>query len=233
MKDKNTVIGIVLLAVLFFVFFWYTNKQQQASLAIQKHIQDSLRIDSATRVPAQQKAAVQPDSLHTDSLSKVNANGNFAGAANMPEQLVSVENELIKVLFTTKGGTVKSVELKKYNAQTGGKVILGESSKDAIGYSITTGANNTASTNQMNFVAAQPVKNADGSQAIQFTLLDSSGTGIVHQYIIKPNSYLIDWNIQLTNAPKLLSGNRVKFHFAAEPMQVEKSVEYERRMTNV
>jgi len=35
MKDKNTVIGIVLLAILFIVLFWYTNRDQQAYLARQ------------------------------------------------------------------------------------------------------------------------------------------------------------------------------------------------------
>ena len=62
MKDKNTIIGIVILAVLFFVFFWYTNKQQQAYLTNQKHIQDSLQTVAAIEKKRQQQIA---DSMKT------------------------------------------------------------------------------------------------------------------------------------------------------------------------
>ncbi len=233
MRDKNTIIGIVLLAVLFFVFFWYTNKEQSGYLANQKHIEDSLHLDSLAKITPQQRAAARLDSLQTDSLSKLNKAGNFGNTVNVPEQLTIVENNLIKVTFTNKGGRVKFVELKKYNSQTGGKVILGESNNDGIGYNINTAANSSASTTQMNFTASQPVKNPDGSQTIEFSLMDSANAGIVHQYIIKPGSYLIDWNIQLNGAAALLTNNTMNFHFVSEPMQVEKSVDYERRMSNV
>lgn len=233
MKDKNTIIGIVLLAILFFVFFWYTNKQQQAYVTHQKHIQDSIRIDSLAKITPEQKAAFRSDSLSSDSLQKLNTAGNFSNTVNVPEQLVTVENDLIKAVFTSKGGTVKYVELKNYHSRTGGLVVLGESDKDGIGYTINTGANRAASTKEMNFVASQPVKNADGSQTVEFKLADSSNTGIVHQYIIKPDSYLIDWNISLSGAPGLITNNTMNFRFVSEPVQVEKDVEYERRMTNV
>ena len=130
MKDKNTIIGIVLLAVLFFVFFWYTNKEQSAYMANQKHIQDSLHLDSLAKITPQQKAAIQLDSLRADSLSKISTAGNFNNNITAPEQTVVVENNLMKIVFTSKGGRVKSVELKKYNSQTGGKVVLGATGKD-------------------------------------------------------------------------------------------------------
>src|SRR5690349_566184 len=146
MKDKNSIIGIVLLAILFFVFFWYTNKQQGAYLEHQKHVQDSLRLDSIAKITPQQKAAAQLDSLRSDSIARLNKAGNFSNTVNTPEQLVTVENNLIKAVFTNKGGTVKYVELKKYNSSTGGKVTLGESGKDELSYTINTGANRSAST---------------------------------------------------------------------------------------
>ncbi len=102
MRDKNTIVGIVLLATLFFVFFWYTNKEQSAYMANQKHIQDSLHLDSLAKITPQQKAAAKLDSLHNDSLSKLNTAGNFGNAVNVPEQLITAENNLMKVTFTCK-----------------------------------------------------------------------------------------------------------------------------------
>ena len=213
MKDKNTIIGIVLLAILFFVFFWYTNKDQQAVMAHQRHIQDSLRIDSLSKITPQQKAATILDSLGNDSLAKVSAAGDFSKSTNIAEQTVTVENDLMKVVFTSKGGRVKSVLVKNYNSQAGGKVLLGSTASDAITYTINTGANRSASTGELNFNIAQPVKNPDGSQTVQLSLQDSSNTGIVHQYVIKPGSYLIDWNIQIAGANQLLTNGSLNFHF--------------------
>jgi YidC/Oxa1 family membrane protein insertase len=233
MKDKNTIIGIVLLAILFFVFFWYTNKDQQAVLANQKRIQDSIANVNAAKITPEQKAALLQDSIRRDSLSKVSAAGNFSKAANVAEQTVTVENEVMKVVFTSKGGRVKSVLLKNYTSQAGGKVILGGTTSDAITYNVNTGANHSASTAELNFTASQPVKNADGSQTIQFTLQDSSHTGIIHQYVIRPDNYLIDWNIQINGANQLLTNGALNFHFLSQPVQVEGSVDYERRMSDV
>ncbi len=233
MKDKNTVIGIALLAVLFFVFFWYTNKEQSAYIANQKHIQDSLHLDSLAKITPQQKQAAKQDSLYNDSISKLNKAGNFGSTVNIPEQLVVVENNLFKVTFTNKGGRIKAVELKNYNSETGGKVVLASGNNDVISYNINTGQNNASAVSDINFSASQPIKNADGTQIINFSLQNSTQGGIIHQYIIKPNSYLIDWNIQLNGAAALLSNNTLNFHFLSEPMQVEKSVDYERRMSDV
>ncbi|MEO8711997.1 MAG: membrane protein insertase YidC, partial [Parafilimonas sp.] len=233
MKDKNTVIGIVLLAILFFVFFWYTNKEQTAYTETQQHIADSLHRDSMTKITPQQKAAAKLDSLHTDSLAEIKKAGNFKQTVNIPEQLVTVENNLIKIVFTSKGGRVKSVELKNYNSQTGGKVVLGGSDKDGIGYNLNTGENHSASSTDLNFTSSSPVKNADGSQTVEFTLMDSAHSAIIHEYKIKPDSYLIDWNIKLNGASGLLTNNTLNFHFVSQLMQVEKSVDYERRMSDV
>ena len=106
--DKNTIIGIVLLVLLFGGFFYVTNKQQQAAADYQKHIKDSTDRVLATRI----KPVDIVDSLHRDSATKMATAGDFTSAAIGTEQFTVVENEVIKVTFTNKGGAVKSVELK-------------------------------------------------------------------------------------------------------------------------
>ena len=41
--DKNTVIGMVLLAVLFFAYFYFSNQQNAAIQAKEKHDKDSIQ----------------------------------------------------------------------------------------------------------------------------------------------------------------------------------------------
>ncbi|MEP6513706.1 MAG: membrane protein insertase YidC [Parafilimonas sp.] len=231
--DKNTVIGIVLLAVLFFSFFWYTNKQQQTYLESQQHIKDSLARVNAANVKPADKVAATRDSIHTDSIAKQSSAGNFANAASATEQLTTIENEVFKVTFTNKGGRVKYAELKNYLSNDGKPVRLGGGAYDNIGYTINTSPNSSAGTSELFFTASAPVRKSDGNQLIIFSLENATGSAVVHQFLIKPNDYKIAWNILLSGADKLLSNNTLNMQFRAEPVLHESSVEYERRMSNV
>ncbi len=229
--DKNTVIGFVLLGVLFFLYFWYSNKQQSAILEIKKKQEDSLALVNAAKRPVVDSATMQLDSLKRDSVSRTALAGDFTTAAIGTESLVTVENNLMKVVFTSKGGQVKSVELKNYKKPDSSAVML--SDKANLGYTINTGANQSASTTDLFFTAAAPVRKADGSQVIIFTLSANNGQQVVHQYSILPDAYLIDWTISLTGADKLLSQGLLNMKWNIETSQLERSAEYERQMSNI
>lgn len=229
--DKNTVIGFVLLGVLFFLYFWYSNKQQSAILEIKKKQEDSLALVNAAKRPVVDSATMQLDSLKRDSASRAALAGDFTTAAIGAESLVSVENKLMKVTFTNKGGQVKSVELKNYTKPDSSAVLL--SDKANLGYTINTGANQSANTTDLFFTAAEPVKKADGSQVVIFTLSASNGQQVVHQYTILPEAYMIDWNVSLTGADKLLSQGLLNMKWNIETSQLERSAEYERQMSNI
>ncbi len=232
--DRNTVIGMVLLAALFFLFFWYTNKQQQAIAIEQQHIADSTRRANETRITPVDKAAAYEDSLRRDSLSKLSAAGSFTHAANGTEQLTVVENDLLKATFTNKGGSLKSVELKKYNSvDSGHHVVLSGGTDDKLGYNINTAANQSSETSSLFFTNPQINKNADGSQTIIYTLGDSAGQSITHQYIIHPGNYMIDWNIILNGADKLLTQNTLNLHWNVQIHQQQISRVYETQQSNL
>jgi len=230
--DKNTVIGFVLLGILFFLFFWYSNKQQDAYMQIQKRAKDSIdRVNALRAIPADTIAA-RKDSLFRDSTSKLTVAGNFATAAIGTEQLLVVENEVMKVTFTNKGGRVKYVQLKNYKSFDSTLVQIGNE-KDFLSYSINTGANVAAQSGELFFTAAQPVKNADGSQSVSFTLQNATGESVTHQFLLKKNEYMIDWNLNLTGADKLLSGGVMNILWKTEPQRHESSVKYERQQSNI
>jgi len=228
--DKNTVVGFVLLGILFFAFFWYSNKQNEAYMAEQKHRTDSINLVNALKVKPTDTVAARIDSLRRDSISKISAAGNFVAAAIGTEQIVFVENEVVKVAFSNKGGKVKYVDLKKYNDADGNPVRLGN---DTLAYAVNTAANSTSSTNELFFTASEVVKNSDGSQSIKFSLKDSAGEAIEHVYVVKPNEYLIDWNITINGADKLLTGSVLNVEWRSQMKQIERSSQYERLQSNI
>ena len=201
-------------------------------MQIQKRAKDSIdRVNALRAIPADTVAA-RKDSLFRDSTSKLTVAGNFATAAIGTEQLLVVENEVMKVTFTNKGGRVKYVQLKNYKSYDSTLVQIGNE-KDLLSYSINTGANVAAQTAELFFTAAQTVKNADGSQIISFTLQNATGEGVMHQYIVKKNEYMIDWNVNFTGADKLLSGGVMNILWKTEPQRHESSVKYERQQSNI
>ncbi|NCI47930.1 membrane protein insertase YidC [Sediminibacterium soli] len=231
MKDKNTVIGFVLLGALFFIYFWYNNKQQHEIAAFQQKQKDSIaRVEAANRKPID-TMAFRTDSLRRDSATRISAAGDFTTAGMGAEQLVTVENKVMKIVFTNKGAQVKTVELKNYPTPSGSKVLL--AANNTIGYNINTSANQSVSTASLYFTAAQPVTNADSAQTIRFTLSGANGETIVHQYTIRPYDFMIDWNIGINGADKLLTQGAFNLQWKAQLDQQEKTADYERQVSNV
>jgi len=229
--DKNTVIGFVLLGILFFAYFWYSSKQQNELLAMKQKQEDSIRRVQAASIKPGDTTLARIDSLKRDSATRLSAAGDFTTAAIGTEQLVTVENELMIVTFTNKGGQVKTVQLKKYKSGNGTPVLLSGSSE--LGYGINTSANQSSLSSNLFFTASAITKNTDGSQAINFSLAAANGENIVHQYIIKPNEYMMDWNVSLTGADKLLSQGALNIQWKTSTFQNEKTATYERQMSNI
>ena len=231
--DKNTIIGFVLIGIIFIAFFTYTSKQQQALMQLQKHEQDSIAKIKAAMAPKTDPAAALLDSLKRDSTAKLVAAGNFQTAAIGNEQLTVVENELIKVTFSSKGGQPKKVELKKYLSHDSNNVVLGGSAFDNLGYAVNTAPNQSAPTSTLFFSTTGITKQPDGKQIITYNIATPAGQSISHQYIIKPNDYMIDWNIGMNGVNTLLTGNTLNFSWQVLSQKQQSDVKYERTQSRI
>ncbi len=230
--DRNTVIGFVVLAALFFGYFYYNSKEQAGFKKEQARI-DSIAI--ANR-PKPDTVALKIDAEKADSIGKITSAGDFQNAAIGTEQLIPVETDLVNIAFTNKGGQPKWIELKKFKNMDSGHVKLAASDFDKISYTINTGNNRTAQTSDLFFQPGTVVKNADGSQTISFELKSSDSTGnasIVHQYTIKPDDYMLDFDVQLNGADKLLTQGVMNLNWQYTAAQQESDIEFEKQNTQV
>ena len=227
--DKNTVIGFVLLAVLFFTYFWNANRQAAALQLYEQHQKDSIAKLNIGKT-------VVIDSLNSNNSAQNTQNGivgnNKTVVVEAKEELKTLENNVVKVVFTNKGGRIKSVTLKNYKSFDGSLVKLG-SEKDQLGYNINI-SSKTANTDDLYFARGNVVNNADGSQTISYAVQDSIAKPVTHTFTIYPNKYMIDWNIGLQNIPNLLTNNQLNFTWKSTTTQHEKSAKYERQqMSNI
>jgi YidC/Oxa1 family membrane protein insertase len=231
--DNNTVIGFVLIGILFIGYFWFSSKQQQAILLERTRVEDSIARVKALSAPNVDPAIAKSDSLKRDSLNNLAAAGNFSNAANGSEQLTVVDNGLIKITFTNKGAQPKSVQLKKYKSYDSSAAVMGGSAFDNLSYTINTSANQSAATGSLFFNAATVAKQADGRQIISYNLTSAEGQSITHQYVVKPNDYMIDWNIIINGANRLLTGNSLNFNWQVQAGQKQNDIVYERRQSRL
>ncbi|MCW3111838.1 MAG: inner rane protein translocase component YidC, long form [Segetibacter sp.] len=231
--DKNTVIGFVLIGILFIGYFWFSTKQQQVIALEKQRTDDSLSRVRALTAPKIDSATAAIDSLKRDSTNKLAVAGNFQTAATGAEQLTVVDNGLIKITFTNKGGQPKSIELKNFKSYDSTDAVMGGSPFDNIAYTINTSANQSASTSTLFFNPSAVTKEADGRQVISYALTSADGQSITHQFILKPNDYMVDWNIIMNGADRLLTGNTLNLNWQVQAGKKQSDIIYERRQSRI
>lgn len=224
--DRNTVLGFVLLALLFFGFFYFNN-QEQARVLKNRAIKDS--IENASKPKIKVDTSVQKgDTLHLSTPQIATVTGQFQKAMIGSEQLAYVENDLVKVAFTNKGGQIKWVELKKFKDQEKKLVKLASTDFDKIDYRIKGDSGQVGNITDFYFIPGSVVAKGDSLQTITYTLGDSSGRSITHEFVLRKDDYMIDFNVKLNKANTFIDNETMNLQWQYRAKKQEKDLSYER-----
>ena len=220
--DKNTLIGFGLIGALLIGMLVINNKSKATYDLEQKKITDSI----TALKPKVDSNAVKIDLQKLDSLKAAKQTQGFV-QDTVPPQMVTLENNVMKVTFKTKGAQPARVELKKYRKYDSSLVLLQNGDFNKISYAINSGVNTTAQTENINFIPSPIIVNSDKSQTISFKTGDSTGgKEIVHQYTLREDDYMMDLNI-ITKGDNLFTGNVINLLWQSEASQIEKDHKYE------
>ncbi|MEO6637191.1 MAG: membrane protein insertase YidC [Ginsengibacter sp.] len=227
--DRNTVIGFVLLALLFFGYFYYTRQGQLALEKERQHQQDSLdklkpRIDTSINTAllkdtSSTKAAALSPNIIQDSTAK--------------EQFTTIENKVLRITFSNKGGQPNKVELKGFKTFDKRPLMLEDGAFSNITYPINIGQNQTAQTSDLLFTPSAPQITSNGGAGLSYFLQTKNGDKIEHQYILSPDGYMIDFNIKMEGADNLLSQKTLNMTWQAKANKVEKDIEWETQQSHI
>ncbi|MBN8682161.1 MAG: membrane protein insertase YidC [Chitinophagales bacterium] len=246
MEDKksqlNTMIGMGLIFVLLFVWMQYfTPQPEQNNQNAQQTPPDTTKV--AQQNNPQQAAAqplVKPDSLQANPQNDpmVAAKfGAFAPASVGQEQIITLNNELVTVNFTSKGARIREIKLKNYqkiNSDTANNDVksdlyLLEDNKNRFEFDIP--LNGTAAgkvnTSELYF---NPQVNGN---SVTFTVNAGEGKTYTHTYTLQPNSYQIDLQVSLNGFQGLLSKSELNLTWINHLDKLEKNQQYERTMSSV
>jgi YidC/Oxa1 family membrane protein insertase len=226
--EKNSVIGMVLLVILLVAYFFYTRQAQIQLEVKQKQLNDSL----ASIAPIT-KDTVAFSAIKDSAAPAIAIEGSIQQMGVGKESLSTIENDLVSITFSNKGGQPRSVQLKKYLSGDSSNVVLSSNEFNKISYLINTANNQTANTADLFFSASEITKSADGTSSIKFTLADSIGRSIEHRYRLKKDEYMFEWDLAVNGADKLFTGNAVNLLWQVQANQQERDIQSEKRETQL
>jgi YidC/Oxa1 family membrane protein insertase len=227
--DRNTVIGFVLLALLFFGYFYYTSQGKLALEKQQQHQKDSLdRLRPNIDTSAKTVIISNNTSASKDSSSTVKQD------TTGKEQFFTLENKVLKITFTNKGGQPQRVELKNFKTFDKKPLLIQDGNFNNISYAINAGNNQTAQTSDLLFTPSNPQTTSDGQKMINFSLRTKDGQVIEHEYILQPDDYMIGFNLKLRGgANKLITQNTLNLTWQAKATKLEKDIEWETQQSHI
>lgn len=230
--DRNTVIGFVLIGLLMMGMFYFNSKGNQAYVVEQKRVADSL----LKLKPKVDSVAFAKDSTNADAIRKTQAAGAFQNNISKLAETTEVDNGVMKIIFSNKGGQPQKVVLTQYKTFDDKPVVLLDNAFNKLSYAINSGdaANSrTVQTADLTFDAAVKTVNADKSTTVSFSLKDTTGKEIIHEYTLHPDNYLVDFSIVIKGgADKLITQNTLNLNWQVATSRIEKDIAYEKQQSH-
>ena len=258
--DKKSIIGIAVVAVLF-LGFAYFNSQQQKEYLEQKAAYEAY-VDSVAA--AARAAAPVADSLASGNGVQAEVAAAEAAAAVRERQVETlgesltaareaeaeefiVENDVMAVLFSTRGGQIKGVTLKDYTqygprGKRDRKIEMMDPATARFGLSfyLKNGLKNVP-VNTLDYVfTAQPVVGeADGANSVVMRLPVAERAYLEYRYLIydteaPERDYLVDFDVRLVNmAPEMANQTQIQIDWANTTFQNEKGFQNENMYTTL
>jgi YidC/Oxa1 family membrane protein insertase len=235
--DKNTIIGFILiLAVL--IGFSYLNRPSQEQLEAQKRYQDSIawvqqqQMEEIAHTIAAEKQKTEtianeeiPDSVRQSQLQDIY--GNFSVSSQGTDEWVTLENNLMKINLSTKGGRIRSVHLKEYTNYDNEPLCLFEEEKEsAFGITFITANNRVLNTNDFYF---EVIQNSELQAVLRLNAGEGKSMDFV--YTIHTDDYMVDFEIIPNNLQTELSSSMhtLDIQWMQKIRQNEKGRKFEER----
>lgn len=227
--DKNTITGLVLIGILL-VGFSFLSRPSEEQLAAEKTYYDSIAAVQQQKEALKAKTeAALADSKQETATPAANSSALFFNAMHGTDSKVSIQNNVAKITFTTKGGRVYSAMLKDYMAQDKKTPIMLFEGDDA---SMNFNFYNKEGAIQTKDYFFETVNKTDSSVTMRLAADSSSYIDFI--YTLKPGSYLMNFAIKATGmADKLVSTKYVDIDWAQRARQLEKGFTYENRLSEL
>ncbi len=259
--DKNTIIGLLLIAAVVIVFSIY-NRPDQEQLAQQRRIQDSIaRVDAQrTALEAEQNrsldtleentprqdnvqsffSAATPQGASADTLAAMNVAAEESPSDSLAEtsfdavskDFVTLENDKIRLQINPKGGAIESVQMKEHKKYDKTDLFLFEGDEARFNLELYNRQSVRLSTEDQVFT---PLVAADG-KSVTMRLAYSSKQYLDFVYSLSDDDYMMNFDIRLVGMSGGLhseSLSNFKLNWEQKMRQQERGRTFEERFARI
>jgi len=255
--DKKSIIGIAVVALLFFGFAYFNTQEQkkyQEEMAAWQAYQDSVALATRPVVPVADSVALTAGGQDAEQAAeaarerRVAALGEYLAAARDGEEReFVVENDVMAVTFSTRGGQIRDVLLKDYTkyAPRGERNIPVSLMDPAtarfdLSFFVKNGLNNVkVNTMEYVFTPSAVETTADGARAVRMRLPISETAALEYEYLIydtkaPARDYLVDFDVRLVNmAAEMANQTTIGIDWSNSSYQNERGFKNENMYTTV
>ena len=221
-SNLTSIIGMALMAIVLMFFFYRNQPTQDPS---------NNNPTSQTATSQQDTSSQAPASLPTDSLALSQYKeklGAFAYAAtlssNKEGEVTTLENSLLKVQVSNKGGQITSLLVKNQKTYDGKPVELIKDNNAKFSLQIATADNRILNTEDL------PFSPSLSGNVLSMKLHTSANQYLEYVYTLRPDEYFVDLTIRSVGLSSVLNTSKVpELTWKLKARRMEKSVTYEDR----
>ena len=225
--DKNQATGLILFAavILTYSLFFASNPEIPPVESTEP------TVEATQTTPQPNTAVLLPDSL-LDAQRQLQF-GELASWTLGEEQNLTLENEVVKITVSTKGGVIKEVLLKKYLSWQNEPLILLDSSHSSLNYSLDTRLGKV-DLNEFYFAPQLSSEIIEGVSQQILTLRTSSASGeLIQKYTLSEGQYTLERSFEIQGLQGIITAKSIRIDWENQIKAQEKDLAESRRKTQV
>jgi len=251
--DRNTIIGFILIGIVFFFFYLFNQdnlEQQEAIRRAEDSIaqieiarQDSIKEPTAppqivTQLEEEELNAQPIDTVINDSTQqkKIRELGLFTNATKGEEEFSTIESDFLKITFSNKGGRIYKVDILGYKTYDSNSITLINGEETVFDYQFAS-EGQIIQTKDLYFDKVTSLTTSgDHSQTISFRLYAGTKTKYLEQrYTVNKGSYMIDYELNFVGMDEVIqkNSNDITLAWQSNIIRQERSIKPERRYTTL
>ncbi len=231
--DRNTFTGLFLILVILVgsTFLLKPSPEEIKKEQQKQHLDSLRRLGGVNRKAPTADASFTPQKTVTADSAALK--GKVVAAA---PKLVTLENAVLKVILSTQGGRIVSVQLKNEKTFDKQPVILLNPELSKFGLTLN-GNNKQVETNDLNFTPSLPELKVSGKDSSTLTMhLDyGANQSIDYVYSLKGDGYKLGYKLVLNNMNGVINtkNNQVTLDWEASLRKQERDMKMERSYSTV
>ncbi len=239
--DKNTAIGFLLIALII-IGFALINRPSEEEIARQRRYNDSIALVHQARAAAEAAAREAAETLIVNiqdldtaaqQIRLSETFGAFSPSASGEDEYFTIENELLEVKLSARGGRIYSAELKNYRTHDSLPLFLFDKEESLTNFTLITNNNRIINTKDMFFTPVEGLKTSpDGTRTLVLRLNTTFPDSYIDfVYTLPANDYMLHFDICPVNIGKVIppATNTIEMQWALKLRQQEKGRKFEER----